>query len=80
MDYSLPGSSLHWILQARTPESVAIPFSRGSSWPRDQNQGSYISGRLFAIWATKEADAKVNSIGFYKHWVLFAVAMLRSVK
>ena len=35
MDYSLPGSSVHGILQARTLEWVAIPFSRGSSRPRD---------------------------------------------
>ena len=31
MDCSLPGSSVHGILQARTLEWVAIPFSRGSS-------------------------------------------------
>ena len=31
MDSSLPGSSLHWILQARVLEWVAISFSRGSS-------------------------------------------------
>ena len=31
MDCSLPGSSIHGILQARIPEWVAIPFSRGSS-------------------------------------------------
>ena len=30
MDYSLPGSSVHGILQARILEWVAIPFSRGS--------------------------------------------------
>ena len=35
VDCSLPGSSVHEILQARIPEWVAIPFSRGSSWPRD---------------------------------------------
>ena len=33
MDYSLPGSSVHGILQARILEWVAMPFSRGSSWP-----------------------------------------------
>ncbi|XP_060271237.1 perilipin-5 isoform X3 [Ovis aries] len=33
MDYSLPGSSVHGILQARMLEWVAIPFSRGSSRP-----------------------------------------------
>ena len=36
MDYSLPGSSVHGILQARTLEWVAMPSSRGSSCPRDQ--------------------------------------------
>ena len=34
MDYSLPGSSVHEIFQARILEWVAIPFSRGSSPPR----------------------------------------------
>ena len=33
IDYSPPGSSVHGILQARIPERVAMPFSRGSSWP-----------------------------------------------
>ena len=36
MDYSLPGSSVHGILQARILEWVAMPSSRGSSQPRDQ--------------------------------------------
>ena len=31
MDYSLPGSSIHGIFQARILEWVAISFSRGSS-------------------------------------------------
>ena len=31
MDHSPPGFSVHGILQARTPEWVAISFSRGSS-------------------------------------------------
>ena len=43
MDYSLPGSSVHGILQARILETVAISFSRGSSWPRDWTRVSYIS-------------------------------------
>ena len=36
MDCSPPGSSAHGILQARILEWVAIPFSKASSWPRDQ--------------------------------------------
>ena len=35
VDCSLPGSSVQGILQVRRLEWVAIPFSRGSSWPRD---------------------------------------------
>ena len=45
MDYSLPVSSVHGILQARVLEWVAIPFSRGSSWARDQTRVSCIAGR-----------------------------------
>ena len=40
VDYSLPGSSIHWILQARILEWVAISSARGSSPPRDQTQVS----------------------------------------
>ena len=43
---SLPGSSVHGILQARILEWVAIPFSRGSSRPRDQTQVSCISRQI----------------------------------
>ena len=35
MDCSLPGLSVHGILQARMLEWVAISFSRRSFWPRD---------------------------------------------
>ena len=38
MDCSPPGSYVHGILQARMLEWVAMPFSRGSFQPRDQNQ------------------------------------------
>ena len=47
--------SLWPVLQARILESVAFPFSRGSSQPRDQTQVSYIAGRFFTSWATREA-------------------------
>ena len=43
MDCSSPGSSVHGILQARILECVAMPFSRGSSQPRDQTHVSYVS-------------------------------------
>ena len=54
MDCSPLGSSVHGILQARILESVAILFSRGSSWPRDQTQVSYIAGGFFT---TREAQS-----------------------
>ena len=47
MDCSLPGSSVHEILQARILKPEAIPFSRRSSWPKDKNQVSCITDRLF---------------------------------
>ena len=58
MDCDPPGSSVHGILWARILELVAVPFSWGSSWPRDQTHVSHIAGRWFTLWATREALAK----------------------
>ena len=55
VDCSLPGSSIHRILQARILEWVTISFSRGSSQPRDWTRVSRIGGRRFNSWATREA-------------------------
>ena len=41
------GYTVHGILQARILEWVAVPFSRGSSQPRDQTQVPLIAGRFF---------------------------------
>ena len=41
MDYTV-----HEILQARTLEQVAFPYSGGSFQPRDQTQVSGIAGRF----------------------------------
>ena len=43
MDCSPSGSSVYGILQARILEWVAMPSSRGSSWPRDRISISCIS-------------------------------------
>ena len=59
MGCSLPGSSVHGILQARVLEWVAISFSRGSSWPRDRTHVSHIVGRHFTFWATRESQTNV---------------------
>ena len=40
--------------QARILEWLAIPFSRGSSWPRDHTPVSRIAGGFFTVWATRE--------------------------
>ena len=50
LDSSLPGSSVHRILQARILEWIAISFSRGSSRSRDWTQ-------VPSIWATREAQS-----------------------
>ena len=61
MDYSLPGSSLHGISQARVLEWVGISFSRGSSWPSDWTQVSCIAGGFF----TAEPSGKPpHTLGF----------------
>ena len=65
MDYSLPDSSVHGISQARTLEWVAIPFSRGSSWPRNRAQISCMAGRFFNVWSIKEAQPMGRSIECY---------------
>ena len=54
-DCSPAGPSVHGISQARILEWVAIPFSRGSSQPRDWIQVSCIAGGFLTIWATREA-------------------------
>ena len=46
MDCSLPDSSVHGVFQARILEWVAIPFSRGSSEPRDKAWVSNIGRQI----------------------------------
>ena len=52
----LPGSSVHGILQARTLEWVAMPFSRESSQPRDWTcnlTSPTLAGRFFTTSTTE---------------------------
>ena len=49
---SLPGFSVHGILQAKILEWIAIPFSRGTSQPRDRTLVSCLAGKFITIWAT----------------------------
>ena len=61
-DCRSPASSVHGILQARILEwPLTIPFSRGSSQPRDQTWGSCIAGRFFIVWATGKTLSRPKS-------------------
>ena len=83
---SPPGFSVHGILQARILEWVAIPFSRGSSWPKNWSEVSCIAGRFFTIWATRETHlcliSRVLIIDSYSFYLLFSVFLCegRSLK
>ena len=71
LDCSLPGSSVHGIFQARTLERVAISFSRGSSWPRDQAYifcVSCIAGKFFPCWSISKAQPEFESPLFGRLW------------
>ena len=54
LDCSQPGSSVHGDSPGKNIGVNAVPFSRGSSWPRDQLQVPHIVGESFTIWATRE--------------------------
>ena len=45
--WRIPWTVVHEILQVRILEWVALPFSRGSSQPRDRTQVSRIAGGVF---------------------------------
>ena len=60
-DSSPPGSSVHGILQARILEWVAIPFSRGSSQPRNQIYISCLASRFFIT----EPLGKIPTMEYY---------------
>ena len=55
MGCSPPGSSVHGILQTRILKWMALPFSRGSSQPRDWIWVSRTAGRFLTIWTIWEA-------------------------
>ena len=56
------GYTVHGILQARILKWVYVPFSRGSSQPRDRIQVSHIAGGFFTKWATREDQACNNFV------------------
>ena len=75
-DRSPPVSSVRGILQIRLLEWVAMPSSRGFSWPKDQTCISCIAGGFFTCWAPWEAQ--YSSIGidiyeeiYYGNWLMW---------
>ena len=50
---------VHGILQARILEWVSVPFSRGSSQPRNWTQVSHIADGFLTSWATSQAWFKM---------------------
>ena len=51
-------------LRARILKWIVIPFSKGSSWPRNWTQVFCIAGRFFIIWATWEAHLYIYPFFF----------------
>ena len=61
VDVSLPGSSIHGILQASILEWVAISFSRGSAQPRDRTWVSLLAGSLYSLSHQGSQQARTSS-------------------
>ena len=72
-----PHGLYNGILQVRILDWEAIPFSKGSSQLRDQTQVSCITGRLFTIWATREASIDCRCVDLFLgsvilfHWFTY---------
>ena len=82
IDYSPPGSSVHGILQARILVWVAIPFSKGSSRPRDRTWVTCRSGSFFTIWATRKAPvySMLLLLSHFSHVRLFVTPWLQPTR
>ena len=71
--YSLPGFSIHGILQARILEWVAIPSFRGSSRPRNGTHISCLTGGFFTTEPpgkpqTTIRNPKTDNVGARQHF------------
>ena len=77
VDCSLPGSSVHVILQARTLEWITMSSSRGYSHSGIKPMSPALAGRLFATSITWEAQ-KLLHILLFKH-LLREMVLLPSI-
>ena len=89
MDCSLPGSSVHGILQASVLEWIAMPSSRGSSPPRDQTFSMHLffpglssrgvgeDGWMDQRWGLQNACGRLTRRGgCWRFWEKLADKML----
>ena len=71
MDYSLPGFSVHGILQARILEWVAMPSSKGCSRPRHWTHPCLLHCRWIVYhWTTWEAQVNREEQDSLDHFYL----------
>ena len=77
MDRGAWQATVHGILQARILEWVAVPFSRGSSQPRDRkNPVSHIADGFFTIWATREVGCDQLLKNIFLLWATIVLSEL----
>ena len=69
--YSPPGLSVHGILQARILEWVAIPSSRGSSWPSDGIWVSCVSYIGCQVFTMCHLESSLLVVGGTESWLHF---------
>ena len=63
-----PARLLYSLNSPRILGWVAIPFSRGSSWPKNQTWVSHIVVRVFTDWATRVCKRKNFFLIFILYW------------
>ena len=85
MDCSLPGVSVHGILQARILEWIAMPSSKGSFGPRDGTHvpsGSCIAGGFFTAEPLEKVILATSKLSRY-HYIckgdLWPVSFFKSL-
>ena len=57
-----------WSFPGKDTGVGCLSLSRGSSWPRDQAQGSRIESRFFTIWATIPSAKYMHTILLFELW------------
>ena len=69
-DYSLPGSSVHWILHGTTHGWGCHALLQGIFLPRDRTEVSCIAGGFFTIWATRKPFQWIFRVDFLWDWLV----------